>query len=284
MWDHNGQGPVEAVQFGPTGPVTDDGDEGDDCPLELKVGSATVVAREKCLQKVEGANKYKTTGDVRVNGIDLYTTSAGAGSAKSAAAATITIDRGAKTLMTEGKVEAKVGNVVLGRAQVKWKIPQDGGQILDLAGNPAVFETGDVQGRVPGPARVRSDEPEDQVGRERRDPGPPGAPEAVRWHGRAGRDHRRHRVAREHRPGPEALEPQDSRQERRARGSPPSRSSSSIPSAIRRGCTGRANLPPPVIQSALETEFQLLGGEFDYGRAKLTFPSQCIPVATAVCT
>ena len=62
-----------------------------------------------------GAKKYKTKGDVRVNGIDLYTTGAGAGSAKSSATATITIDKGAKTL-TKGKVETKVGNVVLDRS------------------------------------------------------------------------------------------------------------------------------------------------------------------------
>ena len=193
VWDHNGQGPVEASSRARRARSRTTGMGEKDCPLELKVGSATVVAREKCLQKVEGANKYKTTGDVRVNGIDLYTTSAGAGSAKSAAAATITIDRGAKTLMTEGKVEAKVGNVVLGRAQVKWKIPQDGGQILDLAGNPAVFETGDTRSSSWAcPCQVR------RARRSSRDgsveiPVHLGLPEAVRWHGRAGRDHRRHR-------------------------------------------------------------------------------------------
>ncbi len=35
-----------------------------------------------------------------------------------------------------------MGNVKLDKAAIAWQIPQDGGQILDLAGNPAVFDTG----------------------------------------------------------------------------------------------------------------------------------------------
>ena len=45
---------------------------------------------------------------------------------------------------------------------------------------------------------------------------------------------------------------------------------------------GKVNLILPVIESALETEFQFTAGSFDFGRAKLTFPGQGVAVASGV--
>ena len=281
VWDHNGQGPVEAVQFGPTGPVTDEGEEADDCPLELKVGSARVVAREGCLKKVEGANKYRTNGDVRVNGIDLYTTGAGAGSAKSAATATITIDKGARTLTTEGKVETKVGNIVLDRSKLEWKIPQDGGQILDLAGNPAVFETGDFKVEFLGLPVSGQTSPKIKSDGSVEIPVHLGLPEP--FGGVGGLGEITGDIVLRANVG-QGLRLSSLRIHAKNVGLGIATIEELIidyigdPSRL----YGKANLLLPVIQSALETEFQLQGGEFDYARAKLTFPSQGIPVATAV--
>jgi len=140
VWDENGQGPVKAVQFGPTGPVKDLPQD-NACVLELKVGSARIAAREGCLKKQAGTQRYRSKGDVRVNGIDLETSGALGSSAAPAAKATVVIDKEARTLRTEGKVLAKVGNIVLDRKELEWRLPQAVGPITDLAGNPASFDT-----------------------------------------------------------------------------------------------------------------------------------------------
>ena len=282
VWDGNGQGPIEAVQYGPTGPVTDGPEEDPDCPLELKVGSARVVAREKCLKKLKGTNKYETTGDIRVNGIDLYTTGAGAGSAKSAAAATITIDKNAKTLQTKGKVEAKVGNVVLDRASLEWKIPQgDGGQILDLAGNPAVFETGKFKIEFLGLPVSGETSPKIKSNGSVEIPVHLGMPKPFGGFGGLG-DITGDIVLTAN--VSQGLKLSSLKIQAKNVGLGIATIKELLieyvgdPSRL----YGKANLLLPVIQSALETEFQLKAGKFDYGKATLTLPGQGIPVATAV--
>ena len=282
VWDANGQGPVQAVQYGPTGPVGDD-DGGDaDCPLELKVGSARVVAREKCLKRISGTQRYETNGDIRVNGIDLYTNVGGAGSAKSSATATITIDKNAKTLQTKGKVEAKVGNVVLDRASLEWKIPQgDGGQILDLAGNPAVFETGKFKIEFLGLPVSGETSPKIKSNGTVEIPVHLGLPKPFAGFGGLGDI-----------TGDIVLTANVSQGLRLSSLTIKAKNVGLGIATIKElvieyvgdpsRLYGKANLLLPVIQSALETEFQLRAGKFDFGKAKLTFPGQGIPVATAV--
>jgi hypothetical protein len=130
VWDANGKGPVRAIQFGPTGPVSGGGGGQQECVPEVDVGAATVLAREGCLQRK--GSKYTTKGDVRVNGIDFSVPSGTA----------ITVDTSARTITSTGKVEAKVGNVKLDDAAIGWKVPQGGGQILRSDGQPAFFDTG----------------------------------------------------------------------------------------------------------------------------------------------
>ena len=140
VWNENsGSGPIKAVRYGPTGPVTDPGGGDANCPDELEVGSGSLVARDGCFKKKPGTDKFTTQGDVRVNGVDIYTPGAQGSSARSAAKVTITIDKSARTLITEGgKVEVRVGNVVLDKgATLSWKLPSGNDVIRDLAGNPA---------------------------------------------------------------------------------------------------------------------------------------------------
>ena len=118
------------VPFGPKGPVGGQSGGGD-CVDSVRVGGATVVAQEGCLERK--GDRYTARGDVRVNGIDLVV---------GATKPTITIDKGERTLETSGKVEGKIGNVVLGRQRLSWRLPKSTGQITDLAGNPAKFDTG----------------------------------------------------------------------------------------------------------------------------------------------
>jgi hypothetical protein len=148
VYDANGKGPIRAVPFGPKGPVAPGGGEGG-CVDSLKVGGATVVAPEGCLTRAAGSaaraaaagGRYTTSGHVRVNGIDLFPQGG----------ATITLDTGARTLKTSGAVEAKVGNVVLGRQALEWFMPAGNGPIMrDAAGNPATFDTGKLQVEVLG--------------------------------------------------------------------------------------------------------------------------------------
>lgn len=125
-----GRGPVRAVQFGPTGPIGGGDEEGNDCVEQLTVGVATILAREGCLTKT--GDRYTTTKDLRVNGVDLEPNGV-----------TVTIDKGDRTLSSVAAVRAKVGNVVLGSKKLAWRFPTaSGSKIADLAGNPATFDTG----------------------------------------------------------------------------------------------------------------------------------------------
>lgn len=130
VWDNNNGGPVRAVQFGSTKPVGEGGGDEGDCVDRVQAGGATVLARGGCLAR--SGDRYTTSDGVRVNGIDLNTP----GGAK------VTIDKGDRTLVTSGKVEGVVGNVVLARQALSWRFPTGDGQITDLAGNPAKFEAG----------------------------------------------------------------------------------------------------------------------------------------------
>lgn len=143
VWDANNAGPVRALPFGPSGKPGAGKKGGGACVDELKVGGATVIAQEGCLQQdPKQKDRYTTSGDVRVNGIEILL-GAGAGSSATASAAPkLIVDKGDRSVTTTGKVSAKVGNVVLGHQELQWRIPPGKGQITDFAGNPAAFDPG----------------------------------------------------------------------------------------------------------------------------------------------
>ena len=123
-------GPLRVVPFGPAGKPGHGGKGGGGpCVDSLRVGGATVVAQQGCLRRGNGG-RYTTGGDIRVNGIDLRV-----GGAK------VTIDRGKRTLTTSGPVAAGVGKVKLGKQRLDWRLPAGKGEVTDLAGNPASFNT-----------------------------------------------------------------------------------------------------------------------------------------------
>ena len=282
VWDGNGQGPIEAVQYGPTGAVSDPPEGNPDCPEELKVGSARLVARDGCFQKQKGTDQFTTTGDVRVNGMDIYTPGGSGSSARSAAKVTITIDKSARTLITKGgKVEARVGNVVLGDAALEWKLPSGEGVIQDLAGNPAPFDTGkfDIEflglkvlgqtqpkllpdGSVEIPVHLALPEPLGGLG------GLGGVTGDITLKATVAdglKLSNLHIHADHVGLGIAEISPLDI-------------DYIGDPSKL----YGKVNLLLPVIESALETEFQFTDGSFDYGKAELTLPGQGIAVATGV--
>lgn len=142
VWDNNFKGPLRAIRFGPTGPVGGGGGGGG-CVGQVKVGGATVTAQEGCLKRsAKNPNRYTTDGDVRVNGIDLRFVGAAKSVATASAVPRLTVDRKARTLVTSVKAEAKVGNILLGREKIAWRLPAKKGEIRDLAGNPASLATG----------------------------------------------------------------------------------------------------------------------------------------------
>lgn len=282
VWDNNGGGPVRAVGFGPTGPVADLPEDAS-CVLELKVGAARIAAREGCLKK-EGT-KYTTTGDVRVNGIDLITGGAKAGAAsdgaRAAADTKIVVDKDKGTLETTGKVDSKLGNVVLDNSKLSWKLPVKGGQITDPAGNPATFDTGKFDIKVLGlpvsgytSAKINSDgtvEIPIHLGL----PSPLGGVGGLgnitgdivlKGDLKNGLKLSNLKIHAEHVGlGIAEIEVLDIEYV-------------GDPSKL----YGKANLLLPVIRAALETEFQFKAGLFDFGKAALTLPGQGIPVASGV--
>jgi hypothetical protein len=283
VWNESsGSGPIKAVRFGPTGPVTDPGSGDASCPEELDIGGGELVAREGCFKRKPGTDQYTTKGDVRVNGVDIYTPGAQGASAQAAATVTITIDKSARTLITEGgKVEVKVGNVVLDRAALQWKLPSGNGVIQDLAGNPAPFDTGkfDVEflgldvlgqtqpkllkdGSVEIPVHLALPEPLGGVG----GIGNITGDILLKADVEKGLQLSNLHIHADHVGiGIAEIDPLDI-------------DYVGDPSKL----YGKVNLILPVIESELETEFQLTGGSFDYGRALLTLPGQGVAVASGV--
>lgn len=111
------------------------------CVPKVSYGKAVILAREGCLQKA--GSSYSTSGAVRVNGLDLDPSPNGR--ALASASSKLVFDTGKGTLKSSGKVVAKAGNVQLDNGKLAWKLPKNGGAIKDLAGNPAVFDTGKLK-------------------------------------------------------------------------------------------------------------------------------------------
>ena len=283
VWNENsGSGPIKAVRYGPTGPVTDPGGGDENCREELDVGSATIVARDGCLKKKSGTDQFTTQGDIRVNGIDVYTPGAQGSAARPAAKVTITIDKSARTLITEGgKVEVRVGNVVLDRAALEWRLPTGQDVIRDLAGNPAPFDTGKFDVEFLGlpvlgqttPKLLKNASVELEVHLAL--PPPLGGTGGIgnitgditlKADVEKGLQLSALHIHADHVGlGIAEINPLDI-------------DYVGDPSKL----YGKVNLLLPVIDSALETQFQLTDGSFDYGTALLTFGGQGVAVASGV--
>lgn len=137
VWNtESGGGAVRAAPFAPIGP----GGGGAACVPGVNVGKVAAIATEGCFKK--HGDEYTTAGALRINGLDLTPGASARPGARAhrRAGSTVTIDKGKATLVSAGKVLVKAGNVALDKAKLSWKLPQGGGQLKDLAGNPAVFD------------------------------------------------------------------------------------------------------------------------------------------------
>ncbi|MEX2105798.1 MAG: hypothetical protein WD810_02760 [Solirubrobacterales bacterium] len=122
--DHNGEGPVWFTPFGPSG------GGGGACPPTVKLGKAIARALEGCFKRQ--GDKYVATGAVKVNGVDVEPLGGGGGGARASAAFHVTAVPGQRTLTTSGKANVRVGNVVLERGPVAWKLPAGNGKVVRL--------------------------------------------------------------------------------------------------------------------------------------------------------
>lgn len=122
----SGGGEIKAVPIPPVG-----GGEGNAaCVPSVTYGKTVALATQGCFSK--HGQSYEAAGAVRLNGLDLYPD----GGAK------LTIDTGQGTLTANGKFLVKAGNDQLDRVEPAWKLPKEGGDLKDLAGNPATFDAG----------------------------------------------------------------------------------------------------------------------------------------------
>lgn len=129
--DANGKGPITFVPFAARG-----GGDGADCVPTVTVGQTLAFARQGCFTRQ--GDRFTATGDVRVNGIDLLSD------------ATVVVDRGDRTLTTDAPVEVRIGHIVLGAQRIAWRLPPGTGEIRDLAGNPATFNSAEEGGDIFG--------------------------------------------------------------------------------------------------------------------------------------
>jgi hypothetical protein len=135
---------IQALPFGATGAVDCEA-ANPDCIDRVRVGQNVIAeAQEGCFEKTGGA--FTSAGDVRVNGIDLRVGSGGARARAAARGRAVVIDTRDRSLRTTRRVEVRVGNVVLGREQLAWKLPRESGEIEELvgpfAGQPVTLDIG----------------------------------------------------------------------------------------------------------------------------------------------
>lgn len=145
VWNtESGGGAVKAAAIKPLGECGAGGGGGGEgqCVPNVTYGKVVALATEGCFTKK--GNEFTTAGSVRINGMDLIPGAGkvASGGARKRAPAEITIDKGKGTLVSSGQVLVKTGNVELERLKLAWRLPKSGGQLEDLAGNPATFDAG----------------------------------------------------------------------------------------------------------------------------------------------
>ncbi len=132
----SGSGRVRAAPFRPVGK-----NEGGGCVKDVVYRKSVALAKSGCFKR--NGSVFRTEGSVRLNGLDLLP--AGGSGARVSSQTSISIDKAKGTLKSTGKVLAKAGNVKLDNGPLAWRLPKAAGQIHDLAGNPAVFDTGKIK-------------------------------------------------------------------------------------------------------------------------------------------
>lgn len=130
--DHNSEGPVWFAPFGPVGKGSGA------CPPTVKLGKAVARALQGCFKRNGGA--FVASGPVKLNGVDVEPASGGGG-ARASVAFHVTAVPGQRTLTTSGPVTVRVGEIVLDRGPLAWKLPAGNGKVLRLdAADGSVFK------------------------------------------------------------------------------------------------------------------------------------------------
>ncbi|HEX6984953.1 MAG TPA: hypothetical protein VF170_06230, partial [Planctomycetaceae bacterium] len=119
--DHNGEGPIWFAPFRGRG-------GSGSCAATVKLGKAVARALTGCFQK---AGKLRVaTGAVKVNGVDIEP--GGGANASASAAFKVIASPGQRTLKTSGKATVRVGEVVLEKGPVAWRLPPGNGKVVRL--------------------------------------------------------------------------------------------------------------------------------------------------------
>ncbi len=122
--DHNDAGPVWVAPFGPSG-----AGGGGACPPTVKLGHAVAFATEGCFKR-EG-KKFVASGAVKLNGIDIEPLG-GAGNASASAGFKVTAVPSERELSTSAKAAVRVGQVLLDKGPILWKLPAGNGKVVRL--------------------------------------------------------------------------------------------------------------------------------------------------------
>jgi hypothetical protein len=120
--DHNGSGPIWFAPFGPSGGA------GGACPSTVKLGKAVALATQGCFKR--HGKKFVASGPVKLNGVDIEPV--GGANASVSAAFHVTAVPGQRTLATSAKASVRVGNILLEKGPVSWKVPPGNGKVVRL--------------------------------------------------------------------------------------------------------------------------------------------------------
>ena len=109
---------AQGIYLLPFGRVGGGGDP--PCPPSVTVGVVVVRALEGCLRR--DGSRYTTGAAVKVNGVDVEPRDD----------YSLTVDAEQRTLETRGQANVRVGDVVLDRREIAWKLPQGEGKLQRL--------------------------------------------------------------------------------------------------------------------------------------------------------
>jgi hypothetical protein len=120
--DHNGAGPVWFAPFKVSA-------GGGKCKSKVKLGKAIARALTGCFK--HKGNDWVATGPVKLNGVDIEPLG-GSARASASAAFHVTAAPGPRTLTSSAKANVRVGEAVLERGPVEWKLPPGDGKVVRL--------------------------------------------------------------------------------------------------------------------------------------------------------
>jgi hypothetical protein len=133
--------PLEAIWLPPLSAFLGGGGGGGGggCQSVVQAGPIRALATQGCWTR--SGSTYTASGPIKLNGIDMLPPTGGETDSQSAAVPTLSIDTVKDAISSAAEWDEKIGSVDLGAHPVDWRVPPQGGQLLQAASGAPVMLT-----------------------------------------------------------------------------------------------------------------------------------------------